>query len=136
MNRLLIIVGILCVLLVSGCAEIFGDSRSEIYCNYKDSVCMDKFKEDKAQCTDSVITIDSAYTLTKYKLRKKGDYCEYYMKILGTNVARLKGTTLTCNIPLSKMKEFSTTSNEMAYFKYCEGDFIEAINQAILNPLG
>jgi len=132
-------VGVLCILLISGCEEIkdiFGDGRPELYCDYTDSECMDKFNEYKAQCTDSVITIDSAYTLTEYKLRKKGTYCEYYMKILGTNVASLKGTTLRCNIPLSKMEEFSTTSNEMAYYKYCEGDYIEAIGEAILDHFG
>ena len=93
---------------------------------------MNQIKELQSKCENSVITLDSSALTQTVDITNMEDNCHIVYSVDRSALSGLKGTSMTCDIPMSKTA-LITQSSSIELLKYCEGSmkdkFLELIQQ-------
>ena len=109
------------------------------YCDSANASCISMTDDLKFNCSDSFITIDNPTSTETTDITNLGDDCHVVITITRSSVSGYTGTSLTCDIPTTHLREVLEplrVGNVMPIFKYCEGSFKDKYYQTMSGLTG
>jgi hypothetical protein len=90
-------------------------------------------------CNDSFIIVDNPTGTQTTDITKLDDNCHIVFTITRSSVSTYAGTSMTCDIPMTNVKEVLEPlrfRNIMPLFKYCEGSLKDRYYQTMSSMFG
>jgi hypothetical protein len=111
--------------------------KPRYFCDESNETCHNIFNQLVTNCNNSYFELDTSSETIVMDITNKGDTCNVYCYIKNSVVSQHKGTSMSCNLPISKTSLILDVYSSEAY-KYCDGSMkdmriqeLQQIGQAI-----